>query len=88
MVIDLESKIRKLEINPFNTNEFVVVFRGYLIRFNTATMDYNNVYFDDKKMLDFNFSKEHKEEFLLSGDIKGQDNHHFAGYLNINKFLS
>ena len=85
VILDLQSKIRKLEINPFNTDEFVAVFRSYLIKFNLKTACYDNIFFDDKKMLDFNFQREFENEFLLSGDIKGLNNHHYAGFLKLSK---
>lgn len=83
LTINLESKIRKLEINPFNPNELVAVFRSYMIKVDFSKVDYDSVFFGNKKMIDFNFSQTNRNEFLLSGDIYNEDNHYFAGFLNV-----
>lgn len=81
--IDLESKIRKLEFNPFNKNEFVAIFRSYLIKVDFITVQYESRYLGEKKMIDFNFHPTQENEFLIAGDVKNIDSHYFAGYLNL-----
>ena len=56
-----------------------------MVKVDFVKVDYVNVYFSDKKMIDFNFSQTNENEFLLSGDIEHVDNHNFSGYLNVNR---
>lgn len=81
--IELESKIRKLELNPFNNNEFTAVFRSYYVKVDFKNVKYENSHFGEKKTIDFNFKENAENEFLLAGDVMNSDSHYFSGYLNL-----
>lgn len=85
--IQLDSKISKLEVNPFNKHEFIAVFRSYFLRFDFNDMSYESIYCGNRKIEDFYLSKEFEGEFLLAGDVKGDTKFCHSGYLNLYRMV-
>ena len=79
--------MRKIEFNPFKKNEFVAVFGSYFIQVDFVDVKYESRFVGEKKIIDFNFNPNERDEFLLSGGAKTVDSHYFCGYLNVHRFV-
>lgn len=84
--VESHGNVQKIEINPFDQNEFLILFEDYFAKINFKIMDYKVYSFEDKKISDISYSKIVKDEFLYSGNINKGDVHGYNGYLDISKF--
>ena len=84
--VEFEGNVQKVEFNPFNKNEFLILFEEYFVKINFDNMQHKSYSFVDKKICDFSYNKIIKDEFLYSGNINKGVVHSYNGYLDINKF--
>ncbi len=84
--VEFENKVQKIEFNPFNSNEFVILFESYFAKIDFLKSKYKSFWFENKKINDFCFNKEENEEFILSGSFNNNYNYFYTGFLNMNRF--
>lgn len=84
--VEFECPVRKIEFDPFNKKEFIILFKNYFVLINFANVKYNTFWFGEKKLNDFSFNHYQKEEFLICGDTNNPENHIYPGFLSVNKF--
>ena len=84
--IEFECKVKKVEFDPFNKKEFVILFESYFVKIDFTNVKYNSYWFGEKKLNDITFNPNGKGEFLICGDTNNPENHIYPGYLNINHF--
>lgn len=83
--VQCQKQVTKIEFNPFNKNEFLILFDKYFVKVNTQTSNQIIYNFDNMKINDFSYNENCVNEFLLCGEEKNKDNKNL-GFLDVNKF--
>lgn len=68
MEVEFENQVLKIEFNPFNNKEFLMLFEKYFVKVNVNTKTQSIYRFDNMHINDFSFNENKEGEFLLCGD--------------------